>query len=124
MSLSLDNRKNSPKASEASLQMEEYGYLIHLLRCGIHGDSPRELPEGLSFETLFRYAMEHDVASLAFCAVEKLRGKPERELYDKWKLRRDLALARDMNQEFARQEILDAFQEQGIPYKELQGTVL
>ncbi len=98
--------------------------MIHLLRCGIYGDIPEELPEGMSFHKVYEYAMEHDVANIAFYAVEKLEHKPDPELYDTWKLRKDLALVRDMNQEFARQEIVAEFESQGVLYKELQGTVL
>lgn len=98
--------------------------MIHLLRCGIYGDIPEELPEGMSFHKVYEYAMEHDVANIAFYAVEKLEHKPETQLYDTWKLRRDLALVRDMNQEFARQELIQAFTDRGILWKELQGTVL
>lgn len=102
----------------------EYGYLIYLLRCAIHEEHPVGLPEGLSFEKVYQYAMDHDVANLAFYAVEKLTEKPSRELYDKWRVRRDLALVRDINQEFARQEIVAEFEARGIRYKELQGTAL
>ncbi len=109
--------KNFPVASE-------YGYLIHLLRCAIHGERPEELPEGMSFETVYQYAMKHDVANLAFYGVEQLQRKPEAELYAKWGRRRDLALVRDMNQEFARSEIVTEFETRGVLYKELQGTIL
>jgi len=57
--------------------MSEYGYLIRLLRAAIRQETPEELPEGLSFETVYRHAMEHDVANLAFYAVERLQKKPE-----------------------------------------------
>ncbi len=102
----------------------EYIYLIHLLRCAIHGETPEELPAGLSFGKVYQCAMEHDVANLAFYAVERLQNKPDAELYVKWERRRDLALVRDMNQEFARHEIVAEFEPRGILYKELQGTVL
>lgn len=115
--MSLNNKENISV-------LREYDYLIHLLRCSIHGDIPEELPEGMSFSKVYEYAMEHDMANLAFCAVDRLERKPDQQLYDTWKLRHDLALARDMNQEFARQELVDAFHKQQIPYKELQGTVL
>lgn len=107
-----------------SNKIAEYGYLIHLLRCGIYGQVPMEPSEDLSLETVFQVAMEHDVANLAFYAIEKLEKKPENGLFDKWKLRRDLALVRDMNQSFARQELVEGWNAQGIPFKELQGTKL
>ncbi len=102
----------------------EYGYLIHLLYCAIHDTTPDEKPEQLSFDRIYGYAMEHDVANLAFYAVERLQNQPDRDLCAKWGRRRDLALMRDMHQEFARNEIVAEFRSRGIPYKELQGTVL
>ena len=110
--------------NNTSCVAEEYRYLIYLLRCAIHGQSPEDIPEGLSFGKVYEYAMDHDVANLAFYAVEKLKHKPDKELYDLWKLRQDLALVRDMNQSFAREEIADALSQRNIPVKELQGTVL
>ena len=122
--LALNFRKMSGKSNRYFPGKPEYGYLIHLIRCGIHGDIPEELPAGMSFQKVYDYAMAHDVANLAFYGVEKLKRKPEQPLYDTWKYRRDLALARDMNQEFAGEEIVQAFRAQGILFKELQGTVL
>ena len=110
--------------SETLTVMPEYSYLIRLIRAAIRQETPEELPDELSFETVYRYAMEHDVANLAFYAVERLQKKPEAELYAKWSRRRDLALVRDMHQEFAYDEIVSELKTQGIPYKELQGTVL
>ena len=115
---------NFNEMSETLTVMSEYNYLIHLIRAAIRQETPEELPDGLSFETVYRYAMEHDVANLAFYAVERLQKKPEAELYAKWSRRRDLALVRDMHQEFAYDEIVSELKTQGIPYKELQGTVL
>lgn len=115
---------NFNEMSETLTVMSEYSYLIHLLRCAIHGEIPRELPEELSFEKVYQYAMDHDVANLAFYAVERLHNRPDAELYAQWGRRRDLALMRDMNQEFARHEILTEFDSRGIPFKELQGTIL
>ncbi len=103
---------------------KEYSYLIHLLRCAINGDIPRELPEGMSFSKVYQYAMEHDVANLAFYAVEKMKNFPESSLYETWAMRRDLALVRDMHQSFAHGELAQSFAIAEIPFKELQGTVL
>ena len=102
----------------------EYGYLLHLIRCGIHGQTPKDIPDGLSFRKIYDDAMEHDVANLAFYGIEKLEHKPEKELYHSWRSRRDLALVRDINQIFAREEIRAELTTKGIPYKELQGTVI
>ena len=102
----------------------ECEYLVHLLRCAIHDQKPEELPEGLSFQNVFRYGLAHDVANLAFYALEKLEHLPEKELFDRWRLRRDLAISRDLNQQFAREEIVQELKGRGIPFLEVQGTVL
>ena len=102
----------------------EYEYLLSWIRSVLHGTTAEELPGELSFEKIYETAMAHDVGNLTFYAVEQLNRLPEPELYKRWRVCRDLALVRDMNQEFARQELTAGFAEAGIPYLELQGTVL
>lgn len=102
--------------------IDEYDYLIHLVKCAIHDVIPCEIPQNLSFQKVFQYGVKHEIANIAFYSVEKLRNKPASELYDKWAVVRDQAIVRDMTQGFAREEIIEAFQTEGIRYLEVQGT--
>ena len=49
----------------------EYEYLLHLLRCAVHGAVPEPIPDGVSFEQVLQYGMKHEVANIAFLAVKK-----------------------------------------------------
>ncbi len=102
--------------------LNEYDYLIHLVKCAIHNEQPQEIPNHLSLETVYDYGVEHDIANIAFYSVEKLLEKPQESLYEKWELCRDLALTRDINQSFARDEILAEFKKEKIRCLEVQGT--
>lgn len=97
-------------------------YLIHLIACAIGNIAPEEKPEHLSFEKVYEIGIKHEVANIAFYSVEKLLFQPTEELSDKWRDRRDIAISRDINQSFARSEIVELFSESGIEIIELQGT--
>lgn len=103
---------------------DDFRYLIHLLKCAINECQPDEKPEGVSFENVFDCAMKHDVANLAFYAVEKLNIKPENKLFERWREVRDLAVMRDINQSFAYDELIAELQKSGLRTLEIQGTVV
>lgn len=105
-----------------SVFLDEYDYLIHLVRCAIRDRQPRELPETLSFETVYKHGVFHHVANIAFYSVKKLTVKPEAELYAQWEACCDRALIRDVNQSYARDEIVTEFEKLGIRWLEVQGT--
>lgn len=106
------------------INSNDFGYLVHLLKCALNGSRPNEKPDGVSFENVFNGAIRHDVANLAFYAVEKLEAKPEYELYDCWHQVRDLAVIRDINQAFAYDELCAELNKAGIRTLEIQGTVV
>ncbi len=100
----------------------EYDYLIHLIKCAITHKIPQELPNDLSFDKVYEYGISHDIANIAFYSIEKLSQKPQEDLYKQWQLCRDLAFTRDINQSFARDEIVSLLQSENIRFLELQGT--
>ena len=102
--------------------LDECDYLIHLVRCTIHNLQPRELPDGLNFERVYEWGLYHHVANIAFYSVEKLKNKPEAELYGKWQVCRDQAVVRDITQGYAAMELREALQGAGIRVMEVQGT--
>lgn len=102
----------------------EKEYLIHLVRCALNGETPIEKPQHVSFEAVFDLAQSHDVANLAFYSVERLENLPDKALYTEWEASRDLAVTRDINQAFARDEIVCELESAGVRYIEVQGTVI
>lgn len=101
---------------------DEFDYLIHLVRCAVHGEAPQELPEGFDFQRVYECGEYHHIANIAFYSVEKLQKKPEASLYAKWEACRDRAVIRDINQSYAAQELRNAFQNADIRFLEVQGT--
>lgn len=102
--------------------LSEYDYLIHLVRCGIHDLQPQEPPKGIKLEWVFEYGKFHQVANIAFYSLEKLKNKPDPDLYNQWQAYRDQALMGDITQSYAAQELRDELQKNGIRYLEVQGT--
>jgi len=101
---------------------DEYDYLIHLVRCAIHDQTPSEIPDGVIFDSVYNSGVLHDVANIAFYSVEKLSVKPQDELYSKWESRKNSAVIRDINQSFAEDEIIYAFKDADIRSIGYQGT--
>lgn len=102
--------------------LAECNYLIHLVRCAIHNLQPREPEAGLDLQIVYEFGAYHQVANIAFYSVEKLKNKPEAELYSKWQACRDLAIMLDINQNYAASEIRESLGAAGIRLLELQGT--
>ncbi len=101
---------------------DEYDYLIHLVECAIYERIPCEMPSHLSFDQVFQHGKEHEIANIAFYSIDKLKIKPTPKLYKSWENVRDMAVVRDMTQEFAREEILAEFKRENIRCMEVQGT--
>ena len=100
----------------------EWDYLIHLVRCAIHDQQPQELPDSLDFQRVYEYGVYHHIANIAFYSVQKLERKPKPELYAKWNALKNQAIVREINQSYARDEIMNAFQQASIRWLEVQGT--
>lgn len=107
-----------------SVFLDEYAYLIHLVKCAIHDQQPQELPDTLRFDKVYQYGEQHQIANIAFYSVQRLQKKPDAQLYSEWKLCCDMAFTRDINQSFARDEIIAEFQKENIRVLEVQGTEL
>ncbi len=103
---------------------DEYDYLIHLVRCAIHDQTPSELPDGVIFDSVYNCGVAHSIANIAWYSLDKLGALPAAELYEKWSANKDHAIVRDMNQSFARDELTEAFEVANIPVTEVQGTKL
>ena len=103
---------------------DEYGYLLHLLSCALHGTVPEDIPEHISAEKVLDYGVLHEVANIAFLAVRKLRTPPEESVLSRWQQEYFKAIKRDALQTAARDTILTALHSRGISTLEVQGTVV
>ncbi|MDO5124943.1 MAG: nucleotidyltransferase family protein [Ruminococcus sp.] len=102
----------------------EYLYLIHLLKCVLDGTQPQEKPEEQSFEKILKIAIAHDVANIAYYAIEKLKNKPSYELNKKWSEIRDKDIIRDLTQEFEYNTITSLLEKEHIRFLALKGIHL
>ncbi|MBQ9762276.1 MAG: nucleotidyltransferase family protein [Oscillospiraceae bacterium] len=102
--------------------LDEYAYLIHLIKCALGDEQPREIPAGMSFESVFQCGADHDVANIAFYSVKKLKKKPDEQLYRQWEDCCHRTVVRDFNQSYSRDEIVEEFQNANIRCLEIQGT--
>lgn len=104
--------------------VNEYEYLIHLIKCAIHNRQPEEKPKTLSFEKVLEYGKIHEVANIAFVSVQKLKIKPKESIYKAWKTYYVFSIQRHANQMKARDRIVFALNEAGIRNVEMQGSVI
>ena len=104
--------------------LDEFDYLIHLVGCTLNGTQPQELPSGMDFANIFKLAKQHEIANLAFYSIDKLKNKPEPSLYEKWSAVAQLCFTRDINQQFAHDEIIREFKKANIRSLEAQGTIV
>ena len=102
--------------------LDEFDYLIHLIKAAIHNEQPKEIPDGLQFDLVYKYGVSHHVANIAFYSTSKLERKPDLALYREWKECCDRAVVREFTQSFAREEITAEFEQANIRYLEPQGT--
>ncbi|MBE7056567.1 MAG: hypothetical protein E7388_03905 [Ruminococcaceae bacterium] len=101
---------------------DEYDYLIHLINCEINNICPVVIPEGLSMEQVYKHAVNHDVANIAFFSLEKLLDGNNSDLIKKWSSRQEMAVVRSVNQDFAADEIRSCLKAGNIRWLEMQGT--
>lgn len=102
----------------------EYDYLLHLIQSALHSTVPENIPDSLSFEKVLEYGIIHEVANIAFPAVEKLSKVPDEVVFGRWRGEYWKAVKRDIAQKNAREEVLAALHSHGIYTLEVQGTVV
>lgn len=62
----------------------DYGYFIHLAKCALNGEKPKEKPPEVSFDIVYQIARRHGMQSLLWYGVEQLNMKPDNELMSLW----------------------------------------
>jgi hypothetical protein len=109
----------------ATMEKSEVGtYMAHLCGCAIKNIKPKELPESMSWEAVFKFAGYHSVANLTFFAIDQLEKKPESELFLRWKEQSNRALVKNISFDMERAEILSEFEQKHIPYLPLKGILI
>lgn len=101
---------------------DAYDYLVHLIACAIRKETPKPIPEGISYEQVLDCAIDHEVAGFAYLGLKRLEILPDEEIMKCWKARYMLGVQRNALQEAAGKILLERLHEKGITTLELQGT--
>ena len=99
----------------------EYQQLIHLLRCAVGADVPKE--DAFDWDTLLPLAKRHRVEALLYHVVKNMDNVPaetKASLRNEWRR----MLARDARQEHTSHIIEKALTAEHIPYAPLKGLLL
>jgi hypothetical protein len=104
----------------------EQQYLIHLLASVLHDARPQNPPEYLAWEKLYRLSVRHGVANMVFYGLKRLNAdqKPPQELMGKFHTEYRKAIAKEATQHIAVEQILSAFEENGIDCMPLKGYLI
>ncbi len=104
--------------------MKAYRYITSVLKSVLLNERPEELPDGLTFEGVYKKSKAHHISGMVFYGIEQLENKPEEKLYKLWRQDRDKAIARDFNQLHEYELLENDFFKNQIDYIPLKGIVL
>ncbi len=101
--------------------------LLYLMRCALQGTAPK-LIEGVDYEALYKLSVFHSVVAMAAMALESgvllTESHASPECIKKWKDAKVKAIRKNVLLDTEREQIFQYFEEQGIWYLPLKGSVL
>ena len=100
---------------------KEARYLVYLLRCALQNETPKEKPEGCSWEVLWQIAKYNNVQSTSCPAIQNYPYEIPEEIAKKWKAAVNNTLYRLLQFELERDQITDQLKKKGIAYLPLKG---
>lgn len=102
-------------------------YFLQLVRCGLDENPdmiPPEKPDGVEWKNLFVLSQKHSLAAVAYCAVQKIKNFPDRELFDKWEHAHRFCIYADIQQTAAYEELREYFGEKQLKLLPLKGLLI
>ena len=99
-------------------------YFIKLIRSTIKDEIPSEKPEDIEWRDVLKLAAYHKVDEMVFCAVEKLRNKPDQMILDKMYAQHEKNQLVNTIQLAEAEMILNEITAKGIDILPLKGYVL
>lgn len=99
-------------------------YVIHLVKCALKNEQPKEKPENLSWDEIFRLADRHMTANIIWYSVSKLTDKPDSELWKKWTEIKNKAVVKDITQRNEYKKIIETFDKEQIRCMPVKGIFL
>lgn len=98
-------------------------YVVHLVKCALKDEQPKEKPENLSWSEIFRLADRHMITNMIWYSVDKLKSKPKAELWKKWTEVKNKAIVKDITQRNEYKKIIDAFEKEQIRCMPVKGII-
>lgn len=99
-------------------------YLMELCVSVLRDSIPKEKPEDISWQEIFKLSKFHSVANITYAAMGKLKNKPDSELMKQWKILYDRATIKDVKQRQELEALSKIFASEQIRYMPLKGCVL
>lgn len=99
-------------------------YVIYLAKCALKNENPKEKPENLSWDKIFSLADKHMIANMIWYSVDKLKSKPETELWKKWTETKNKAIVKDITQRSEYKKIIKAFDKKQIRCMPVKGIFM
>lgn len=114
------------KSKEAFMEIKQNvsQYFIQLLKSTIQNQIPAEKPDDVEWRDVLNLAAYHKVDEMVFCAVEKLKKKPDKEILDKMYHLHEKNQLVDAIQQAEAETIISAVTTSGIDILPLKGYVL
>lgn len=100
-----------------------YDYTIKLLRYVLKGDVP-DLPNDVDFEKLYEFGRSHGVENMLYVGLKDLKIDVPREVFQKFYYSYLMSIKIDTLQTMELEKIGKAFEEAGIDYIPLKGSVV
>lgn len=99
-------------------------YLLELLRCALHDETPSDKPEEVSWQEVFLLAKRHSVSALAWQAVSRLPESIDPAVNEEWRTLNYKLISKHFNQEHELVSLREAFVSRNIPYMPLKGSCI
>lgn len=99
-------------------------YVIHLAKCALKNEYPKEKPDNLAWSEIFRLADMHMISNMIWYSVDKLKSKPEAELWTKWTEIKNKAVVKDITQRNEFKKIISAFEDEKMRCMPVKGIFL
>lgn len=101
---------------------QESEYLLHLLRCALREQTPDALPDGVSWDGVFRLAKTQGLSYFAYLACGDMVSAAAPAVAEKWNELNRKQLARYINQEHELTTLSRRFSRAGIDFMPIKGA--
>ena len=99
-------------------------YFLHLVRCALRGEIPREMPSDVSLDGVLALAKMHNLYEMLAYSVPQISPAPDSELLVKLKRLKSAGIAQLIHQDIELEALKACFEKNKIDFLVLKGGVL